>query len=117
MYSGVFIVNFEHISYLARPKHTEIRALYWKKRKKSKFNRFQIEVFFLPSINPFQHHPPPHLSYISPPKYRPIKLSFVLIYARGVLTVCNFFANALRVAMLTYLIRLIKPNQRTKIRL
>ena len=32
-------------------KNAVIRALYWKKRKKSKFNRLQIEVFFLPNIS------------------------------------------------------------------
>ena len=26
-------------------KNAEIRALYWKRKKKSKFNRLQIEVF------------------------------------------------------------------------
>ena len=44
----------------------------WKTRKKSKdFNRFQIEVFFLPNIRPPVYKPSP-----SPPEYRPIK--FVL---------------------------------------
>ena len=33
-------------------------ALYWKKRKKSKFNRFQIEVFFLPSTPPPREYSP-----------------------------------------------------------
>ena len=56
-------------------KNAVIRALYWKERKKSKFNRLQIEVLFLPSIRSPVYKPPlppsPH-----PRQYRPIK--FVL---------------------------------------
>ena len=42
--------NFFHI--LHDVKNAKIRALHWKKRKKSKFNRLQIEVFFLSNISP-----------------------------------------------------------------
>ena len=38
--------NIFHI--LHNVKNLEICALYWKKRKKSKFNRLQIELFPLP---------------------------------------------------------------------
>ena len=50
-------------------KNAVIRALYWKKRKKSKFNRLQIEVFFLLNISP------PH---ISPLNIASANLPFVL---------------------------------------
>ena len=33
-------------------KNPEIRFLYWKKRRKSKFNGLEIEVFFIPNIGP-----------------------------------------------------------------
>ena len=33
-------------------KYAEMRALYWKKKKSNKFNTLQIEVFFLPNIDP-----------------------------------------------------------------
>ena len=63
-YPGVFIVNFEDISHLARRKKWRNTYFILVKRKKSKFNRSQIEVFFLPNINP---------PYISLPEWRPIR--------------------------------------------
>ena len=46
----------------------------WKKEKKSnRFNRLEIEVFFLPNISPL-------------PIISPLNLPFIRIYARGVLT-------------------------------
>ena len=33
-------------------KDSKIPALYWKKKRKSKFNRLQIQVFFLSNISP-----------------------------------------------------------------
>ena len=58
-----------------------ICALKWIKRKKSKFNRLQIEVFFFPSISPTAHlctlPPPP--PYISPLNVDPQNLSFICI--------------------------------------
>ena len=47
------------------------------KRKKSKFNRLQIKVFFLPNI------PPP--VYKSPPNIGPSNLPFARLYAQSVL--------------------------------
>ena len=58
-------------------ENVEKRALYWKKGKKRKFNRLQIEVPFLPSIS----LPPP-----PPPNIGSLSFSFVRIYAQGVLT-------------------------------
>ena len=58
--SLLLTLNIFHI--LHNMKNAEIRALCWKKRNKSKFNRLQIEVFFLPNIN---------LLYISPPDISP----------------------------------------------
>ena len=77
-YSGVFIVNSEHISHLERREKCRNTCFILEKRKKSKFNRLQIEVFFLPIITP--------LPYISPPNIGPSNLSFARIYAQGVLT-------------------------------
>ena len=52
IYSGVLIVNFENISYLAQgEKHWNMCFIH-QKTKKSKFNRLQIEVFFLSNIIP-----------------------------------------------------------------
>ena len=53
-----------------------------KKRKKSKFNRLQIEVFFPSSVCPTYISPslPP-----IPPNIGPSKLFFVHIYAQGLL--------------------------------
>ena len=47
-------------------------VLYTRKRKKSKINRLQMEVFFLPIIN----KPPLNIG--------PSNLSFVRIYGQGV---------------------------------
>ena len=44
-----------------------------KRKKSNKFTRLQIEVFFLPNISP-------------PPNIGPSNLSFVRIYAQGMLT-------------------------------
>ena len=79
--SLLLTLNIFHI--LHDVKNAEIRALYWKKRKKSKFNRLQIEVFFLPNISP---------PYISPLNIGPSNLSFVRIYAQGVLK--GFYGNS-----------------------
>ena len=65
MCSGVFIVKFEHISYLHGVKYGKTGFMLEKRKKSNKFNRLQIEVLSLPNI------PPP-----SSPKYRPLK--FVL---------------------------------------
>ena len=43
-YFGDFIVDFQHISHLSY-------VLYTGKKVKSKFDRWQIEVFLLPSIS------------------------------------------------------------------
>ena len=51
MYSGVFIVNFEHILHLARREKCQSACCIVEKRMKSKFNRLQIEMFFLPNIS------------------------------------------------------------------
>ena len=51
-YSGVFIVNFEHISHLARREKCRNTCFVMEKRKKSEFNRFQMEVFFPPKCKP-----------------------------------------------------------------
>ena len=68
-YSGVFTVNFEHISHLARREKCQNNVPYTGK-KKEKFNRLQSEVFcvFLPEyeLPPIPPSPPP-------PEYRPIK--------------------------------------------
>ena len=63
MCSGVFIVKFEHISYLDDVKNTGF--ILEKRKKSNKFNRLQIEVLSLQNI------PPPSF-----PEYRPLK--FVL---------------------------------------
>ena len=47
-------LNIFHI--LHDVKHAETCALYRKKERKSKFNRLQIEMFFLTNISP-----PPHI--------------------------------------------------------
>ena len=73
--SLLLFLNIFHI--LHDVKYTEIRALYWK--KKSKFNRLQIKMFFLPNII----RPPP---YVIPSNIGQSNLSFVRIYAQGVLT-------------------------------
>ena len=52
-----------------------------KRKKSNKFNRLQIEVFFLPNIVP-----PPPTPYISSPNIGPTNSSFVCIYAQGVIT-------------------------------
>ena len=49
-YSGVFIVNFEHISHLARREKCRGACFILEKGRKIKFNRLQVEVFFLPNI-------------------------------------------------------------------
>ena len=49
-----------------------------KRKKINKFNRLQIEVFFLPNIGP---------PYINPPlEYTPMELTFVCVFAQGILT-------------------------------
>ena len=64
--SLLLTLNIFHI--LHDVKNAEIRSLYWKKRK---FNKLQIEVFFLPNVRPL---------YISPsPNVIPSNLSFVRI--------------------------------------
>ena len=47
-------------------------------KKSNKFNRLQIEVFFVPNISPPVYEPPPNRG--------PSNFSFVRIYAQGVLT-------------------------------
>ena len=51
-YSGVFFLNFEHISHLARREKFRNTCFIVQKVKKSKLNRLQIEVLFLPNISP-----------------------------------------------------------------
>ena len=66
-YSAAFIVNFEHISHLARREICRNTSFIMEKGKKSnKFNRLQIEVFFLSNIS------------LPPPNIGPSNLSFVL---------------------------------------
>ena len=81
-YSGVFTVNFEHISHLARREKCQNNVPYTGK-KKEKFNRLQSEVFcvFLPEyeLPPIPLSPPP-------PNIGPSNLFFVRIYAQGILT-------------------------------
>ena len=52
--SLLLTLNIFHI--LHDVKNAQICALYRKKERKSKFNRFQIEMFFLTNISP-----PPHI--------------------------------------------------------
>ena len=50
-YSGVFNVNFQHISHLQQHEICQNMNVILEKRKKSnKLNRFEIEVCFLPNI-------------------------------------------------------------------
>ena len=85
MYSDVFIVNFEYISHLGQRAKYRNTCFILEKRKKSKFNRFQIEVFFLPNIA--QHFLPVYKpTHTSPLPYRPFKFFLCPIYAQGVLT-------------------------------
>ena len=88
MYSSVFIVNFQHILHLPRREKCWNTCFILEKRKKSKFNRLQIEVFFLPNISPPISPPPPPSPnpYIGPPNIDPSNLSFASIYAQDVLT-------------------------------
>ena len=72
--SLLLTLNIFHI--LHHVKNAEKRALYSKKGKKSKFNRLQFEVFFLSNISP---------PFPATPKYSQPNLSFVLIYAQGIL--------------------------------
>ena len=69
--SLLLTLNIFHM--LHNMKNAKILALYWKKeRKKSKFNREQVEVFFLLNISP----PPPPPT----PEYnRSIKLCYVIL--------------------------------------
>ena len=53
------MVNFEHISHLAPREKCQNMCFILEKRKKSKFNRLQIEVLFLPNIRPTVYKPPP----------------------------------------------------------
>ena len=80
-------------------KNAKVRALYRKKRKK-KFNRLQIEVFFHPSICP------PPISNIGPSN-----LSFVRIYAQGVLTGFYGITKKLQVLNKTFVITLTRKEQ------
>ena len=75
MYSGVFVVNFEHISHFEGREKCSNLCFVLEKSKKSKFNRLQIEVFFLSNISP-----------PSSPNIGPSNFSFVLIYAQDGLT-------------------------------
>ena len=62
--------------------HLWLLVITKKERKKSnKFNRLQIEVLFLPNISP-----PVYINLPPPPNIDPSNLSFVRIYAQGVLT-------------------------------
>ena len=73
-YSGVFIINFEHVSHLARREICRNMSFILEKIKKSNkfnhgiiivrfivpwFNRLQIELFFLPNISPPPYTIPP----------------------------------------------------------
>ena len=40
-----FIVNFEHISHLARRENAEIRALYWKEERKVSLTHCKLKYF------------------------------------------------------------------------
>ena len=71
-YSGVFIVNFEHISHLPRREKCQNTCFILEKRKKIKFSRLQIEVLFLPNISPPVYK---HGAYIQEDLYRPVKFS------------------------------------------
>ena len=71
-YSGVFIVNFEHISHLPRREKCQNTCFILEKRKKIKFSRLQIEVLFLPNISPPVYK---HGAYIQGDLYRPVKFA------------------------------------------
>ena len=82
-YSGVFVVNFEHNSHLVRREVFRNASFTLEKRKESnKFNRLQIEVFFLPITSP---HPLSSSRVYKPPNIGQSNLSFVRIYAQGLL--------------------------------
>ena len=58
-YSGVFIVDFEHISHLGRREiYQNTSSIPGKRKKTNKFNRLQIEVFSLPNISLPRYKPP-----------------------------------------------------------
>ena len=66
------IVNFEPFSHLVRREKCRNTCFIPEKRRKTKFNRLQIELFFLLNIRIKNISPP----YISPPEQRLTK--FVL---------------------------------------
>ena len=81
-------LNIFHM--LLNVKNAEICALYWKKeRKKSKFDRLHVEVFFLLNISP----------PIPSPEYKPVKFVLCPYISPGILTgfysmlCCNFDVN------------------------
>ena len=84
-YSPAFIVNFEHISHLTQHEKCQNTYFILEKRMKIKFNRFQIELLFLPNISaPITPPPRP-----TPREYRPIKSAlcpYILpVYIKGIL--------------------------------
>ena len=69
-YSGALLLTLNIFHILHDVKHAKIRALYWKKRKKSnKFNKLRVKVFFLTNIPPPPVYKPPPLSAYTPTAY------------------------------------------------
>ena len=77
-YSGVFIVNFQHISHLARREKYQNPCFILK--KKIMFNKLQFEVFFLPNISPRLPECRP-IKYVLCPYIRPGCINGILRYS------------------------------------
>ena len=103
-YSGVFTVNFEYISHLARREKRRKMCFILEKRKKSNFNILQIEVFFLPNIilpplSIYKPHPtpPPHtleyipIKFVLCPYLHPGRINEILLYLSYFLFKQSFF--------------------------
>ena len=100
MYSGVFIVNFEHISHFARREKCQNTCFIL--QKKSKFCRFQIEVFPLP--------PYP----TSSSEYRPIKFALCPYIRLGHINgILRYFLLIINKLSCLHLWEIIIPNYNT----
>ena len=68
--SGALLLTLNKFHILHDVKYAKIRVLYWKKRKKSnKFNKLQMQVFFLTNMPPPLVYKPPPLSVYTPTAY------------------------------------------------